>query len=321
MPTHTLLTLPPEIRNAIYADVFEPLVNDTIPTVPAINSPLAKGLLLDPREHPPQCIPTGNNLSQETSHSNDTSEDDSSKTAPPTRHPSNSHLDALLTCRQIHREVQLLALSTSIFHLHSTHALPEQFALQAHPLTPAKLGALKHLTLTARITQLRALNETWNGRPFGNPSLALETLTIVPQRPDAGNTAWAEVAELNQSHTLSHVLAETLKTLQGVREVRVLNMGCFADGVWPLVYRHIVVKIWTWGGTNCGLRFEQGGEGEGGWFRTFIGQLGDDGGDHDDRGSGGGGGSCRGEDAAVEAHRLLGIAGTNPGGVAGTPLA
>jgi len=309
---HTLLTLPPEIRNAIYADVFIPPAYEPIPIVPAVNSPLAKSLLLDPREHPPQCSPTSS-LYRIDSKRSDNSDDESHNTTPRRR---LSHLDALLTCRQIHREVQLLALSTSIFHLHSTSALPEQFALQAHPLTPAKLGALKHLTLTARVTQLRALNETWNGKPFGNPSLALETLTIVPQRPDAGNTAWAEVAELNQSHTLSHVLAETLKTLQGVKEVRVLNMGCFGDGVWPLVYRHLVVKIWTWGGMNCGLRFEQGGEGEKGWFRTFIGQLDDDG---DDEDSGGGGG--RGEDAAVEAHRLLGIAGMNPNAVAGTPLA
>ena len=320
MPTnHTLLTLPPEIRNAIYADVFISPINDTdpIPIVPPINSPLAKGLLLDPRKHPPQCSPTSD-LSRSDSNDNNNKDGNDSKTTipiPTCRRP--SHLDTLLTCRQIHREVQLLALSTSIFHLHSTSALPEQFALQAHPLTPAKLRALKHLTLTARITQLRALNETWNGRPFGNSSLALETLTIVPQRPDAGNTAWAEVAELNQSHTLSHVLAETFKTLQGVKEVRVLNMGCFGDGVWPLVYRHIVVKIWTWGGTNCGLRFEQGGEGEKGWFRTFLEQLGDDGDDD----SAGGGGGCRGEDAAVEAHRLLGIAGTNPNAVVGTPLA
>lgn len=93
-----------------------------------------------------------------------------------------------------------------------------------------------------------------------------------------------------------------------------MNLGCFKDEVWPLVYRHVVVKIWTWGGVNCGLRFEEGGEGEeeGGWFRCFIGQA-----EEDEEGGGG----LRGEDAAVEAHRLLGIAGMDSNAVAGTPLA
>jgi hypothetical protein len=311
----TFLTLPPEIRNAIYADVFIPPVNNDIPIVPCVESPLSKGLLLDPRQHPPQCSPTSSRTRND-SKSNDSNSEDESKTtlASTTRRP--SHLSTLLTCRQIHREVHLLALSTTIFHLHSTAALPETFAAQSQPLTTPQIAALKHLTLTARVTQLRALNETWNGKPFGHPSLNLETLTIVPQRPDAGNSAWAEVAELNQSHTLSHVLAETFKSLRGVREVRVVNGGCFGEGVWPLVYRHVVVKIWTWGGTNCGLRFEEGGEGETAWFRTFIGAS--EKGVED--GAGGGGGE-RGEDAAVEAHRLLGIAGTSPGAVAGTPLA
>jgi hypothetical protein len=99
-----------------------------------------------------------------------------------------------------------------------------------------------------------------------------------------------------------------------VGEVRVVNGGCFGEGVWPLVYRHVVVKIWTWGGVNCGLRFEEGGEGEMAWFRCFIGVA------EDEDGAGGGGG-VRGEDAAVEAHRLLGIAGMDSSAVAGTPLA
>ena len=62
----TFLTLPPEIRNAIYADVFVLPVNDPIPTVPSIESPLAKGLQLDPRQHPPQSSPTTTTASQPT---------------------------------------------------------------------------------------------------------------------------------------------------------------------------------------------------------------------------------------------------------------
>jgi hypothetical protein len=279
----TLLTLPPEIRNQIYAYLFVPPVNEPIPRAPDIASPLAIALQLET----PPCSPI--------------SEVDSDSTLP---HPP-SPLDTLLTCHQIHREAQLLALSTSTFHLHSTSAEPEHFTLRTLPLSPAKLGALKHLTLTARITQLRALNETWNGRPFGNPSLRLETLTLVPRRPDATKSAWAEVAELDQCHTLAHVLAETLKTLGRVQEVKVLNAGCFGEGVWKLVYRHLVFKVWKWGGMNCGVRFEcsDANDVDGGWFRAFLGQVGSDG--------------VRGNDAGDEAYRLLGAEGTSPGAVAG----
>jgi hypothetical protein len=216
-------------------------------------------------------------------------------------------LFTLLTCHQIHREAQLLALSTSTFHLHSTSAEPEHFAVRTLPLSPAKLGALKHLTLTARITQLRALNETWNGQPFGNAYLHLDTLTLVPRRPDATKSAWAEVAELDQCHTLAHVLAETFKTLGKVGEVKVVNAGCFGEGVWRLVYRHLVFKVWRWGGMNCGVRFECSDvdDGEGGWFKAFLGQVESEG--------------VRGSDAGDEAYRLLTAEGTSPGVVAAMP--
>lgn len=282
----TFLTLPPEIRNQVYSYIFiPPSLNERIPPVPHVASPLAKALHIDW----PPC--------------------DSAKEQDANEHPSRqpSPLSTLLTCHQIHHEAQLLALSTTTFHLHSTAAQPEQFTLQTRPLSPAKLGALKHITLTARITQLRALNETWNGRPFGNFALNLESLTLVPRRPDAGNTAWAEIAELDQCHTLAHVLAETLKTLNKVGEVRVVNVGCFGEGVWRLVYRHLVFKVWKWGGMNCGVRFEgvRSGEGEsesrGDWFRVFLGS------------------DCgRGRDTGEEAYRLLTGEGTSPGTVVGT---
>lgn len=289
--TPTLLTLPPEIRNSIYAYIFVPPVNDPIPEVPDIQSPIAKAL------SPASSLPCSPTKEQAT--------EPSVSPRPPT------NLDLLLTCRKIHHETHLLALSTSTFHLHTTSALPDHFALKAHPLCPTKQSAIKHLTLTARITQLRALNETWQGRPFGNSSLQLETLTLVPRRPDAGNTAWAEVAELDQCHTLAHVLAETLKTLGRVDEVRVQNTGCFGEGVWKLVYRHLVFKVWKWGGANCGIRFEcSNGDAdgvEGGWFRAFLSQSGDD------------DGRSRGRDACVEALRLMDAEGTNPGAFAGVP--
>lgn len=280
----TFLTLPPEIRNQVYSYIFvPPSINERIPLVPPVTSPIAKALQIDW----PPCIPS---KYQET---NDNA-----------THPPSPVSGLLLTNRQIHHETHLLALSTTTFHLRSTSAQPEVFNLRTRPLSPSKLAALKHLTLTARITQLRALNETWNGRPFGNFALDLETLTLVPQRPDAGNTAWAEIAELDQCHTLAHVLAETLKTLGRVGEVRVANSGCFGEGVWRLVYRHLVFKVWKWGGMNCGIRFEnvRAEQGEVEWFKVFLGK------------------DCgRGNDTGEEAYRLLTAQGTSPGAVAGIP--
>lgn len=220
---------------------------------------------------------------------------------------SSTRLSPLLACRLIHHEAQLLALSTTPFHLRSPLALPENFILSTRFLSPDKLHALKHLTLTARITQLRALNETWRGRPFGQTDLQLETLTLVPRRPDAGGTAWAEVAELDQCHTLAHVLAETLKVLGGVEEVRVVNRECFGEAVWRLAYRHLVLKVWRWGGRNCGVRVECSREGEEAWFKAFLGRSGME------------GDAERGRDVAVEACRLLGVEGLSPGVVAGMP--
>lgn len=284
--TLTFLTLPPEIRNQVYSYIFIPPADESIPRAPDIASPLAVALQLDS----PPCTPLCDL-------------DDDSPLPPHQPTP----LSTLLTCHQIHHEAQLLAISTTTFHLHSTSAEPQHFTLRALPLSPAKLGAIKHLTLTARITQLRALNETWNGQPFGNSSLHLDTLTLVPRRPDATKSAWAEVAELDQCHTLAHVLAETFKTLGKVREVKVVNLGCFGDGVWRLVYRHLVFKVWRWGGMNCGVRFECSGadDGNGGWFKAFLGQAGSAG--------------VRGSDAGDEAYRLLTAEGTSPGAVAGMP--
>jgi hypothetical protein len=126
----------------------------------------------------------------------------------------------------------------------------------------------------------------------------------VPRRPDATKSAWAEVAELDQCHTLAHVLAETFKTLSKVEEVKVLNVGCFGEGVWKLVYRHLVFKVWKWGGMNCGVRFECSGasDGDDEWFRAFLGSDG-----------------VRGNDASDEAYRLLVAEGTSPGAVVGVP--
>nr|POE94442.1 hypothetical protein CFP56_16682 [Quercus suber] len=221
------------------------------------------------------------------------------------QHRHDSHRLALLaTCKFIHTEAHLLALSLTPFHITGDNSQPELFNQLSRPLPPSKLHAIRHLTLTARVTHLRALNESWCGLPFGHVHLCLDTLTIVPRKPDASATCFGEIADLSQSHTLAYVLAETLKQLRNVRILEVRNHGCFNEVVWRIVYRGLVFRLWRWGGAKCGVRFECGPEGAGeaddGWFRVHIARMGDVGED------------LAGLEVGEEIARLAGTAGGMP---------
>ncbi|KAI6826170.1 hypothetical protein KC340_g5815 [Hortaea werneckii] len=262
--TATFLTLPRELRNTIYLHIFSSSSSSSEPKPRSISE---QQLLLN----------------------HDDDNDDETNPSLPTdsQQPSSRHLPVLLTCKQIHTEASLLALSQTPFHLPSRASDPPTFTV---PLRQIQLQSLRHLTLTARINALRALNETWCSLPFGCPDLKLEKLTIVPLRPDCfAKTAYAEVADLSQSHTLAYIFAETLKGLRNVRCFEVVRRGKklggggreggggFSAGVWRIVYRSLVYRMWKWGGDVCGARFEVGGEEEKqdgeegeGWFRVYL---------------------------------------------------
>ncbi|GAB1740020.1 hypothetical protein NU219Hw_g4943t1 [Hortaea werneckii] len=257
----TFLTLPRELRNTIYLHIFT-----SDPPPPPSNK---HQLLSSNDETNPS--PTTTTTNQQ----------------PSTHHP----LHILLTCKQIHTEASLLALSQTPFHLPSSASDPSTFIRLTIPLRPIQLQSLRHLTLTARINALRALNETWCSLPFGCAGLNLDKLTIVPLRPDCfARTAYAEVADLSQSHTLAYIFAETLKGLRNVRcfevvrgekEKKLVEGGGgggvgFSAAVWRIVYRSLVYRMWKWGGDVCGARFEvseddveEEEEGEG-WFRVYL---------------------------------------------------
>ena len=188
-------------------------------------------------------------------------------------------LSVLQTCRQIHTEAHLLALSLSNFDVAGPNSHPDYFTNLTSHLCLSKVNAIRHVTLTARVSQLRALNEAWHGLPFGCPNLFLDTLTIVPTKPDVHHSAYAEVADLSQSHTLAYIFAETFKRLRNVRVVEVRNRGWFNEVVWRLVYRALVYRMWRWGGDHCGVRFlccgdEVGvGDGQEQWFRIWPGDA------------------------------------------------
>ncbi|KAK4505438.1 hypothetical protein PRZ48_003401 [Zasmidium cellare] len=245
-----LLTIPCELRNAIYTYIFDPEQSEHSQTVPTRPNELAVALKL-----------------------HDGSIQHNERQKLPAR-----KLTMLRTCRQIHNEANLLALSMTPFIVEGECSYPDVFDLRSRPLSLPKLGAIRHIVLSARISHLRALNEAWCGLPFGHPSLQLDTLTVIPSRPECHSRAFAEIADLSQTHTLAYVFCETLKTLRKVNCVEIRNNGCFNEVVWRLFYRSLVYRLWRWGGSICGIKFESGELQPGGsavkenqWFRAYLG--------------------------------------------------
>lgn len=177
-------------------------------------------------------------------------------------------LAPLLTCRQLRDEACLLAITRTIFHLYGTSALPEEFLCRIKSLSSYQIKAIRTLRLTAKISHLRALNETWQGLPFGHSLLYLDRLVITPMRPDVTTSCYAEVADLSQCHVLAYVLTEALKSMKNLRVLEVQNAGCFNEHIWKLLYRGLIYQLWRWGGSRCGMRFVQ----EHDYFRVMIGE-------------------------------------------------
>lgn len=279
MPTQkaspSLLTIPCELRNAIYMYIFDPEPSDHSRTIPARPNELAVAL----------------KLQDASPHHNDRD-----------KLAAAQKLRVLQICRQIHNEASLLALSMTPFIVEGECSYPDVFDLRARALSSPKLGAIRHIVLSARISHLRALNEAWCGLPFGHPSLKLDTLTVIPSRPENYSRAFAEIADLSQTHTLAYVFCETLKTLRKVNCVEIRNNGCFNEVVWRLFYRSLVYRLWRWGGSICGIKFESGELQRGGstlkenqWFRAYLSE-------HESRGT----------ECGAEVCRLVGQTGEYP---------
>ncbi|KAL1305347.1 hypothetical protein AAFC00_002244 [Neodothiora populina] len=180
----------------------------------------------------------------------------------------------LQTCKSLNAEANFLYLSRTRFSLPGHYASPEYFSRAVRPLSTCQVQHIRHITLTGRINNMRAMNESWNGTPFDNPNLHLETLTIIPRRPQNHESNYAEIADLSQSHTLAYILCETLKGLKSVDRIIVRNdEACFSDAVWKLVYKSLVWKMFRWAGRDVGLKFRQDARGEV-WFEILNGTHG-----------------------------------------------
>ena len=237
----TLLTVPCELRNLIYQYTFSP--------DPATKSVFTHSL--DP-------LATQLQVFRPIEHRR--------------RQPQNE-LRILRTCRQIHDEAHQLALSMTGFEVTGESAKPDCFAMSAATLRDSKVSALRHITLTARISHLRSMNEDWRGSPFGHPGLELDTLTIVPTKADCSMASYREVADLSQVHTLAYILAESAKGLRNVKVLKVQNRGCFNEVVFKLVYRSLVYRLFRWAGRESGIRVlcnNEDVDSAAGWFHVLL---------------------------------------------------
>jgi hypothetical protein len=256
----SLLTLPSELRNAIYTYLFDPAYSQT------------------------EACCTSSSCQQNAFTKAFSSTRRSSCAVETNNKRSTSALSILRTCKQMHREARLLALSQLPFHVHGDCASPDFFSVRSQRLPRDQLAAIRTLTLTARISHLRAMNEAWGGVPFGNPELRLDALVIVPFRADVTSESLREVASMSQSATLAYILGETLKGLRNVGFVEVRNHGCFDGATWEKLYCHLVYRLWKWGGPRCGIRMMSGTAEAGGvlgqaaeenrWFRAYLKDLG-----------------------------------------------
>ena len=245
--THPFLTLPPELRNAIYDHVYV-TPSPYLPVVKHIESSPIRDFFSTTfgRKSPLDQLPTS---------------------------ASNKPICGLIqSCKQLHAEAHVLYFLRTNFILSGPYATPEYFERIVAPLSAEQVRHIRHITLTGRINNLRALNESWNGVPFNDPNIHLSTLTIVPRRPQNHESQYAEIADLSQSHTLAHLLAETLKTLRGIDRIIVRNdEECFNPIVWRLVYRSLVYRLWNWGGANLGLKFRPDPSDQHAWFEILLG--------------------------------------------------
>jgi ferredoxin-thioredoxin reductase catalytic subunit len=231
----SLLTLPAELRNQIYDLLFI----ETCPYTRTAHDPDTSPCLAD--------FGRPSNLDETT--------------ATPAQ-------PLILACRQIHTETQLLHLQRTSFIIGGPYADPEDFKrLCTTNISPLLAKQIRHITLVGRINRLRALNESWNGIPFGCRHLSLETLVLVPRRPAQYDRHYAEIADLDSAQTLSYTLSETLKNLHNVKRVIVRNEDeCFNAAVWKVVYRNLISRLLRWGGKLCSCRFREGD----GWFEVLV---------------------------------------------------
>jgi len=238
----TFLNLPAELRNQIYDLLFI----ESCPYTPSSRTELP---VLRPL---PSLTDFGKPSSLDETHN-------------------NSPQPLTLTNRQLSRETQLLHLQKTTFAVSGDYADPERFSRLCNAsLSPSLVSQIRHITLVGRIPRLRALNELWNGMPFGNPHLALKTLVIVPRRPASYDFHHADIADQSSAYTLAYILSETLKSLRGVERIIVRNEDeCFKDSMWRLIYRSMINRLLLWAGKLCSYGFRWDHE-QGKWFEVLV---------------------------------------------------
>lgn len=149
----------------------------------------------------------------------------------------SQHLQPLLVCRQFYREACLFAFSHTHFLISNLFTsipqrLQQQQQQQQHPplLHPHQTAAIRSLAFVADKRHFRNLIDWHNGHPWGIPSLALETLTIILHR----SSAWHYMFDFTSS------LVSLLRSLRGVRRIIFVQNAALVKGSFRTWYNRLV---------------------------------------------------------------------------------
>ncbi|KAI9654535.1 MAG: hypothetical protein M1821_006625 [Bathelium mastoideum] len=141
----------------------------------------------------------------------------------------SSNMAPLLTCRQFYHDASYVALARTPFVIKDTFTV---ISRQLAALHPKQVESIRSITFVAGRRQFQEMH-SWGTRPFGVPSLRLETLSVVFPR----SSYWHYPSDHN------HELVKLLRNLQGVRKIIFVRNGAFIKGHFRTWYNRLVGSI------------------------------------------------------------------------------
>lgn len=150
----------------------------------------------------------------------------------------SQHLQPLLVCRQFYREASLFAFSHTPFLISNLFtSIPQRLQQQQQQqqqqpplLHPQQTASIRSLAFVADKRHFRNLIDWHDGHPWGIPSLALETLTIILHR----SSAWHYMFDFTSS------LVSLLRRLRGVRKIKFVQNAALVKGSFRTWYNRLV---------------------------------------------------------------------------------
>ena len=132
----------------------------------------------------------------------------------------------LLTCRQFYCDASCVAIARTPFVIRDTFT---DVARQLKALHPKQVESIRSITFLAGLKQLQSMHY-WGSRPFGIPSLRLDTLSIVFPR----SSYWHYPSD----HT--YEIVKLLRNLEGVQRIFFVRNGANIKGHFKTWYNRLI---------------------------------------------------------------------------------